>query len=422
MRVVALLYSDPAHLQPIAEASLQWTPQAAVSREAVFLEISRCGKLYREQTLLSWLQALNKRLGFKPKIAVANDLPTALAMARFRLSQRGLLPVEALSDYFSPWKPAAGVVRMIELLKKLGVLRVEEFLKLPPQTLSSRFGKEGIMLVRKIREAGKMVWPYFVLPEIVQEKRAFEAQEPLAALEPLLFAARPLIDRAMARLKGRGEKASAVEFVIEQEPWSTVKEPKRSFLIHLSVPQGKTSGFLPILKDRLESDLAKKPLIAPVISISFKIPESVPAKEAERDFFNKKEEEAEAWGSLVSRLAQKFGREKVFIAASIKRHLPEESWTRTLDPPAEEAPHPLPPRPLRLFNPPMEIIFREKRIVAGKQRWELLDMEGPERISGEWWFELFERDYFKVCCRSGEELWIFKKPGSKRYYLHGIFD
>ena len=76
MRIVSLLYSNPTILQTIAEASLQWTPQVAISHEAVFLEIGKCRKLYREQSFLVQLRALNKRLGLKPKVGVANDVPT----------------------------------------------------------------------------------------------------------------------------------------------------------------------------------------------------------------------------------------------------------------------------------------------------------------------------------------------------------
>ncbi len=81
-----------------------------------------------------------------------------------------------------------------------------------------------------------------------------------------------------------------------------------------------------MIKDRLESDLVKEPLIAPVTAVSFQVLESTPANGAERDFFNKKEEEEEAWNSFVSRLAEKLGRDLVFIASSVERYLPEKSW------------------------------------------------------------------------------------------------
>ncbi len=179
MRVLSLLYSNPAPLLTIADASLQWTPQIAVSHEAVFLEIGKCRKLYREPILLSRLRSLNKRLGIKPKVAVANDLPTSLAMARFQVPQRELLPVEALSDYFSPWEPTDALNLMITLLKKLGVYRLADFLKLPAKTLSSRFGSEGVLALQKINEAAQIHWPVFRPPELVIEKMEFDAARSL---------------------------------------------------------------------------------------------------------------------------------------------------------------------------------------------------------------------------------------------------
>ncbi|MFI5304088.1 MAG: hypothetical protein ACHQYP_04760 [Nitrospiria bacterium] len=421
MRIFCLLYSTPAVLQTIAEASLQWTPQVAISHEAVFLEVGKCRKIYREQTLLGQLRSLNKRLGLKPKVGVANEVATALAMARFQVSQKQNLPIEAVIDYFSPWGATDALNSMIGLLKRLGIAKLEDFLSLPAKTLSSRFGKEAIWAVRKVKEADQILWPTFVPEEVLIEKLEFETGGPSTHLESLLFSAKTIIDRAMIRLKGRGKKASVIQFVIEQEPYSTVKEPERSYRINLSMPQGRVSGILPIIKDRLESELVRCPLTAPIISIAFQILESVPAQEAERDFFNRKEEEKEAWGLLVSRLSEKLGKEKVFIASPVERHLPEKSWTKTFTQ-SLEAFLPIPARPLRLLKSPKVITISGKNIHAGRKRWEIEEIEGPERLSGEWWFESFDRDYFKVTSRSGEILWIYKTLGTKQYYLHGIFD
>ncbi|MBI1822884.1 MAG: hypothetical protein HY200_01900 [Nitrospirae bacterium] len=420
MRVVVLLYSNPTPLSPIAEACHQWTPQISISHEAVFLEIGKCHRLYREESLLLRLQVLNKRFGIKPKIGVANDPPTALAMARFQVSQRKVLPIEAALDYFSPWKPTDVLNTMIASLKKLGILKLEDFLSLPAKTLSSRFGKEAIETTRRIQEADQTLWPPFVPKETILEKMEMEPEERLTRLEPLLFLTKTIIDRAMIRLKGRDKKASLIQFTLEQEAYSKIKEPVRSYSIPLSVPQGRAAGLLTILKDRLEFEWIKNPLAAPLVSITFQILEAVPAQETERDFFHQKEEEKEAWGCLVSRLSEKLGKEKVFIASGIERYLPEKNWIKQENPSFKQ-PLPFPSRPLRLFKSPLAITFSGKNLYAGQKRWEIEAIEGPERLSGEWWLESFERDYFKVTSRSGEALWIYKTAGSQ-YYLHGIFD
>jgi hypothetical protein len=421
MRVVALLYSDPAVLVPVAEASLQWTPGVAVSHEAVFLEIGKCRRLYREETLLLRLRVLNNRLGFKPKTGVANDPSTALALARFQLPRRELLPVEAMIDYFSPWKPTDALNGLVSSLRKLGILKLKEFLSLPAKTLSERFGKDALEALRKIREADRILWPAFARKETIAEKMEITPGDEPVSLEPLLFLIKGLVDRTMIRLKGRGEKASVVQLTLEQEPFSTLREPLRNYPVHLSVPQGRTAGLLPILKDRLESEWVKNPLVAPLTSIAFEISEGVPAREGERDFFQRKEEDEEARGSLVSRLAEKLGKEKVFVASPVQRYLPEKSWKKEGTRRPEKEP-PVPLRPLRLFKAPEAFMLNGAKIQNGRKGWTIEKIEGPERLSGEWWFEPFERDYFKVTASSGEILWIFRKPGSVYCYLHGIFD
>lgn len=420
MRVVCLLYPQSSMISSVAETFLQWTPQVAVTFEAVFLEISRCQRLYTESALLLRIRRLNKQFGFTPRIAIANDAPTALAMARFQTSRRDELPIMAILDYFSPWESSTLLNPMIDSLKKLGILWLKDFLALPVQALSCRFGKEGVEVIRKIKEVENLLWPRFILPEKIIEKKYYESEE-LAHLEPLLFASKCLIDRAMNRLKGRGEKASIIEFLIIQEAYSTVKEPERKWQIKLSIPQGKAAGLLQILKERLETDLAKKPLETPVISLSFQILESTPAKEAERHLFNKKEEDQEAWESLVARLCEKIGRDRVYRASPTERYLPEKGWMKALDE-SQNLNQPFPLRPLRIYSNPRELSFQGKTLVSGKKRWEMVNIEGPERLSGEWWQETLERDYFKVRTQLGEELWIFRIIGTPQYFLHGLFD
>jgi protein ImuB len=97
-----------------------------------------------------------------------------------------------------------------------------------------------------------------------------------------------------------------------------------------------------------------------------------------------------------------------------------------------------PPRPVRLFARP-ELIEAMAEVPDGppvRFRWrrvlhEVAAAEGPERIALEWWRDLeshaLTRDYFRVECRAGARVWLFREglygreTATPRWFLHGLF-
>jgi protein ImuB len=96
------------------------------------------------------------------------------------------------------------------------------------------------------------------------------------------------------------------------------------------------------------------------------------------------------------------------------------------------------PRPVRLFARP-ELIEAIAEVPDGppvRFRWrrvlhEVAAAEGPERIALEWWRDLeghaLTRDYFRVECRAGARVWLFREglygreTAQPRWFLHGLF-
>jgi protein ImuB len=156
--------------------------------------------------------------------------------------------------------------------------------------------------------------------------------------------------------------------------------------------------------------------------MEIRVLESVPSRGAQKDFFSRKEEESEIWDSLVARLSLKIGAGKVFTAVPQRRYLPEKAYSRSIKKlPNESYLSPLwPHRPTRILKHPKPI-----EPAMGLEKWTTID--GPERLSGEWWnssYEGFNRDYYRMKTVQGEQLWVFINRKSKEptYYLHGYFD
>jgi protein ImuB len=168
--------------------------------------------------------------------------------------------------------------------------------------------------------------------------------------------------------------------------------------------------------------------------VIFEVVETVPGQYFQRHFFNKKEEEQEAWNSLIERLCEKLGRscvrgqEPAFVAEPVENYKPENGWRRRVVENQKSlllgVDLPLPERPLRLLPKPTPLAKNGNSLVGRDREWEISDWEGPERISGEWWGEEFRRDYFRVGTKNGEQLWIFRIPeaAGDYVYLHGYFD
>ncbi|MES3036713.1 MAG: hypothetical protein V4736_02290, partial [Bdellovibrionota bacterium] len=408
-------------LTDLAQACLRFTPQITLSDRAVFLEIAACHRLYSEHNVLLRIQVLLKRFKLSARVQIADDIPTALALAVFNLRNPMDLPVEALAFYHSPFKASETLHPMILALKRLGVTKLEEFRALPHRAIVTKFGKEGLTALHQLENAVHIPWLPYKPQEKIKETQEVDHGYLLRDFEPILFLMKTVMDRALLRLRGQGKLAAQVKIVLDQEAYSTVKEPKREWILAPSFPQGSVISLLPMMKEKVERDLQKNPLQAPLTGIHFEILQAVPGQARQKDFLSRKEEEDESFKSIAARLTERLGREKVFFAAPMESYLPEKSWQKTLEEPVPIS-IPLPERPLRLLKPAQPLSKIDEYLVHAKKRWKILEMEGPERITGEWWTPTEQRDYYRIATEEGEELWIYALPDSENYFLHGIFD
>jgi len=429
MKVLCALFlnsPDKEKIQALAESCFRLSTQVALSYEAVFIEIGNSWRLYNERGIKLRVLALSQRLSLFPQVGIGTNIPTALAIARFKNSSD--LPTRALHDFATPilkdLEVSKKVENLIKTLENLGIHKLEDFIRLPRKAILTRFGKIGLKLHEQVAQAEQLPWPEFRPKEIILEKTILEADAEIKGLEPLLFVLRGLIDRSLVRLLGQGKRALKVCVRLKLEPYSLVKEPERLWYFEFSAPQGHVLGLLSILRERLERELQAKPLESPVTQITFEILESSPSTSAQRDFFNKKEEEQESWNSLISRLAEKLGPSRVFFAVPVEKYIPEKGWIMKNDRPLSSLASYLafPERPLRLLREPETLYKSGENLFNKDKMWRIRSWEGPEILKTEWWVEKMERHYFKVDTHSGEDLWIFTIPGSTKVFLHGYFD
>ncbi|MDR3608643.1 MAG: hypothetical protein P4M08_14870 [Oligoflexia bacterium] len=431
MRVAALLFDSPSSsLVPLAEACLRFSPQLCLKRPgAVFIEIGKCRSLYREETFLARLSVLFKRFGLNARVALADSLIESLILAKYGTLDLRRLGTDTFVDYLDPFlsdphlrKTAASVA---DSLKQVGVASVERFLQVPASQLPSRFGAAGLLLRSRIMRESEgesdVSWPLWVPEERVAERlELFDGR--CRELEPLLFDLKPVLDRAFSRLWGRGLRASSVSLALSLEKFSTVREPRREWRFEFLLPQATSRGTLPILRERLERDLARKPLESPVLAIDLEVLQTVKDYQGQRHFFHSREDVQEAFNSALSQLAEGLGKERVFRARIHEEPVAERSWSRAV---TEQKAFPdladyIPLRPTRLLKRPEKIQLSGEMIFIRGRGYRILKWSSVERIATHWIDQEVVRSYYRIDLEGKSSVWVFKSSGDE-YYLHGYF-
>jgi protein ImuB len=164
------------------------------------------------------------------------------------------------------------------------------------------------------------------------------------------------------------------------------------------------------------------------------------------------EDHAEELAHLIDRLGARFGLRRVTRQMPADTHVPEFAvtavaahMTRSVFPGCSVSysaharavdvdDSPAPTRPIRLFArpEPVEAIAEVPDGPPVRFRWrqvlhEVARTEGPERIATEWWRdENKTRDYFRVECRAGLRVWLYREglfdaQHPPRWFVHGVF-
>ncbi len=432
MRVAAIMVINPPEsLVPFAEACLRFSPQICLKRSgSVFIEIGKCKTLYDEKTFLLRLQVLLKRFKLKAKMALAETLLDALILTRYGSLDLKEIPLTSLHEYRDPFGADLDSLKkteeMIKQLEQMGLRCIYDFLKIPTSQLASRFGALGLLTQSHILNGLEVEWPYWKPIEKILEATDLFDHEECFSLEPLLFYLKPLLDRAFARLWGRGLRAVRLEIIFRLEKFSTVKKPLRKWQFDFVLPQSTAQGTLPILRERLEADLRTVPFESGVQGMSLEILEAVPGYQAQRLLYQGHSKTEEDFSALFAQLAESAGKQNVFKAQIHDEAIPERSWSRavTLNKTTPDLKDYIPLRPTRLLKKPEKIDLGPGFIFIRNRKYRVVKCSTVERIETHWLemqtFE-FDRSYFRMDLEGKPAVWVFKDKNHD-YFLHGYFE
>lgn len=463
MQRIVCLWVEPAkktQLLALAEECLRWSPQLAIRESgAVFIEVGKCQALYSENKFLNHMKSFVEGLNLKFQAAVASDLPSALALAQYapgfgtrhtdlsEVQAIARLPIEALLSFSDPLgldpDGQKSLLKMTETLKRLGVRQVGKFQELPSAQLPSRFGALALYCKQRLEKTREFPWRYWIPPLRFFRRMDFLPSEFCSEIEPLLFRAKEVLDQIFGALSERGLGAERITFSIELEKNSLVQVPVRTWSFELLVAQGATSGFLPILRERLSRDLERSPLPTLAIAMSCEAFSVVHARGAQKSLgaamtaFGSafggalSPEQEESLGTLVGELEELLGDRQVFWAKTTENRFPEKSWEKLRQRPAATEPpegrasrdltDQIPLRPTRIFKNPIPVTLLQDRVVLRGRVFRILRSSLCERISGDWLDEVPARNYYQVDIEGGKRFFIFSDPGH-HFFIHGYFE
>ncbi len=473
--------ADLAALRGLAEALLGLAPAVEVAAPDTLLLDAGAAHLLGggpeegERRLLVRVKAVAADLGYRSRAALASGRGPARALARHGAA--ALLRVaagqEARALAALPLG-ALGLGAAVEArLRAVGVDGVGALARLPPEGLALRFGAAGAAAARLARGDD----PTPLVPYLSQTfpEEAIELEGAVESAEPILFVLSRLVDRVAARLAGRGLGASRLKLTLALEP-----RGEERVLVPLARPSATPARWLPTLRERVL--LLRLP--GAVTGVRLTVVEAAACPVAQLAFGDRPEVAA-ALEVVLARLGGRLGDRAVLSAEPLECHRPEVAWRSVpFRPPARgpgggatgwdgerrdgarsaEGPReveggregegalgagaraaggagrasveeiglarPGPDgqvRPTRLLPAPLPVLATGEggRVTAlrlGGRVYLVHSMEGPERLSGEWWGSPFDRDYYRARVEGLGECWLYRDGADGRLWLHGFFD
>ncbi|MEP6595699.1 MAG: DNA polymerase Y family protein [Ginsengibacter sp.] len=416
-------------LKGLAEWCIRYTPVVAIDPpDGLILDVTGCAHLWGgEKKYLTGIIKRFKHFGYEVRVAMADTIGTAWAIARFGKNS-GIIENSQQTAALL-YLPAAALrleAETIERLEKLGLRQIRDFISIPRSALRRRFGQR--FLQRLDQALGYE-------EEVIKPVQPIEPyQEWLPCLEPIVtatgieIALQRLLDTLCHRLQHE-EKGLRVALFKGYRVDGKIEKIE----IGTNHPSCNSRHLFKLFENKIGS-------IEPALGIELftldasKIEDASPVQE--KLWENNGGLDDIRLSELLDRLAGRIG------ANNIHRYVPDEHyWPERSFKPALSINEKLQatwkvdrPRPLQLLSkpdpievtapipdyPPMS--FRYK----GKFH-KVIKADGPERIEQEWWLQNGQhRDYYCVEDEEGKRYWLFRSghydaARSYKWFIHGFF-
>jgi len=411
--------APPADLPALALWCQQYSPLTAVAPpDGVFIDIFGCAHLFGGEFLLR--AHILKRLP-DARIAIADTAQAAWGLARFG---------EPGSEDLKPLPLAALGLddRTITKLRRVGIRRIGELMRLPRAELTAGYGPEPARKLAQALGTAPESLPFIKAPPEWREILQFP--EPIFAPAQLQAALGKLTARLCPKLAAARLGATTLTALFYR-----VDSQRPEITLKFAAPCRDDPQIIKLLNENLKT-------IDPgfgVDAITLTAEQTEPLAPTQISLERQKPDYSKPTNILLNRL----GPEKIWRAQPHASHIPEYAVRRrpiTLPPvpwqkPSFKRPLKLLEKPVPITviapvpdDPPVQFSWRGKSHRIRKAT-------GPERIAREWWRHEHDnarpeseklRDYYAVEDSDGAKFWLFRAGphgGTKpvQWFIHGFF-
>jgi protein ImuB len=429
--------ADRATLQRLARWCRRYSPvvglEDAEIPESLLLDIAGCAHLFGGETRFAQrVLADLARLGLTAHVAIADTIGAAWAAAfcaaQSRSSSPTVIPAgrQEVALQSLPVDALRLSAKVLDVLHELDLHKIGQLLRMPRETLPSRFDSE---LLRRLDQALGNA-PEVIAAEPPDEpiEARWGCEEPIENAIAIIAVVRRLLRRAIRSTEGRGEGILRLEVLLtgpEQDPLR--------IMIDCIRPTLRRKHLVELIRLQLE----RLPLKAGIVDFLLRVTSSAPLDESQPDLFGERDQRdvTRELDTLLNRLTSRLGRSAVLrpelhadyqperamsfrpVIDAARRKPREASIVAERTRPVRVRPHPLPVSVTSVVpnGPPLRLHLRhaDHRIVH---------CDGPERIETGWWRHApIRRDYYRIDLDSGARHWLFRSLEDGRWFLHGDY-
>jgi len=419
---------DTRALKALAHWCARYSPFVNKDGEdGLWIEVSTSAHLFgSEENLLKDIYLRLSGFGITARLGIADTLGAAWALARYTvdnstdyddlnlhdsvLKKRIALPGKLL-DHLTDFPVSA--LRLndptIQLLKRLGLRRIGQLTDLPRHALKRRFPSRDIadaVLLRLDQALGRVDEPRESLVPITRYMARISFTEPLISTEGVEAALGSLCHDLCAQLDRNLQGARQIVFTVYRTDGSSA-----SIGVGTSIPTNNSGHIFRLLNNKIENLNAGFGI--DLITLIVKVHE--PLRPAQFSFSRSDTKAQEKNCLLVDRLTNRLGKDRVFHLCSKTSHIPERAQSQI---PALDAiipwgmpDKPMARRPILILPVPENIkVIAEvpdgppKRFTWRRITRSISRVEGPERISPEWWHTVPDHFYHNSGSHDGKSL------------------
>ena len=436
--------ADTAGLEAMARWAMRFTPRVTPDPpDGLLLDVAGCERLYGGHlSLARQVRRAVAGLRLQVRVALAPTIGLAWGLARFGdegvyddMNELRHLPIAALRV-----EP-----EVMATLAEVGVDTVGQLADIPRQEVARRFGGGGgeggggdDLLLHLDQAMGEAVelreWLRFnEVPRVI-----FRFAGPATQYEAIERTVCNLVAELCDRLTRDESAARRLMLEIERLD-GDLYSSFESVVVTLAAPVREVDHMWNVLRPRVETLNMGRGVEALLLSAVqvVRLPHGQSRCDGERD----RSRDERDLGRLIDLLQGRLGRGQVLRIEPTPSHVPEAAYrhrpaheTRVKMKKAATVAGAAGDRPTQLLDPaePAEVTFLQPEGPLAMLRWrgeawQVITTVGPERIGRRWWQvhlsrrTLDVRDYYKLQCKGGLWLWVYRTRPTSKWFVHGVW-